>query len=211
MKKAVTAVALWALAMTGTAVAADSTPMMKGGDALAGQSKAQACAGCHGPKGNSPDGQWPNIADQHAGYILEQLKAFKAGDKRKNAQMAGMVAGLSDEDMRDLAAWFSQQPHKIMGASDKDLVQRGQEIYLGGLPPKNVPACAACHGPRGKGNPGANYPVIGGQWPQYVEKQLQYFRSGQRANDPNAVMRSVAANLSDDDIKAVAHYISGLN
>ena len=210
MKKAAAAIALWAMVAV-TATAADNTPFLKGGDPQAGQAASQQCAGCHGAKGNSPAAQFPNIAGQHAGYIFEQLQAFKAGTARKNPLMAGIVSGLSEQDMRNLAAYFSQQPHKIMGASDKDLVQRGQEIYLGGLPSQEVPACAACHGPRGLGNPGANYPVIGGQWPHYLEAQLHNFRSGARANDPQAVMRTVASRMSDDDIKAVAHYVSGLN
>lgn len=211
MKKAATAIALWALTAFGTAMAADGTPLMKGGDPAAGKALSQTCAGCHGAQGNSPAAQFPNIAAQHAGYIFKQLKNFKAGDKRNNAQMSGMVANLSQDDMRNLAAYFSEQPKKIMGASDKDLVERGQEIYLGGVQPKGVPACVACHGPRGKGNPAANYPAVGGQWAQYLQTQLMHFRSGERANDPNAMMRNVADKLSDDEIRAVAEYMAGLN
>jgi len=211
MKKAATAIALWALTAFGTAMAADGTPLMKGGDPDAGKALSQTCAGCHGAQGNSAAAQFPNIAAQHAGYIFKQLKNFKAGDKRNNAQMSGMVANLSQDDMRNLAAYFNQQPKKVMGASDKDLVERGQEIYLGGVKPDGVPACAACHGPRGKGNPAANYPAVGGQWAQYLQTQLKNFRAGERANDPNAMMRNVAEQLSDDEIRAVAEYMAGLN
>jgi len=223
MKKAATAIAVWALmALTGVMAAdsgsggdgesaGDAKPLLHGGDPEAGAQKVQKCVGCHGPKGNSPQAQWPNIAGQHAGYTYKQLWDFKQGDERQNAQMTGMVAGLSKQDMRDIAAYYSQQPHKVMGASDDDLVERGRQIYLGGIPHKDVTACVACHGPSGKGNPAADYPVVGGQWRGYLEQQLKYFRSGERANDANAMMRSIASDLTDAEIEAVSEYMAGLN
>jgi cytochrome c553 len=218
MKKAATVIAAWAL-MAATAsvaadddkAAADGAPLLHGGDPEAGAQKVQKCVACHGQKGNSPQAQWPNIAGQHAGYLYKQLRDFKAGDERQNAQMTGMVAGLSKDDMRDIAAYYSQQPHKVMGASDEQKVERGRRIYLGGIPHKNVTACAACHGPQGKGNPAADYPAVGGQWPPYLAQQLQYFRSGERANDANAMMRSIASEMTDAEIEAVAEYMAGLN
>lgn len=211
MKKAVTAIAVWALLVPAAGMAQDATPLMDGGDPEAGESKSQPCVACHGPDGNSPQAQWPNIAAQHAGYLFEQLKAFKRGEARSNAQMTGMVANLSEEDMRDLAAYYSQQPKKVMGAGDEDLVERGRRIYLGGIPSRGVAACVACHGPRGKGNAAADYPVVGGQWPQYLMQQLQQFRSGERANDPTAMMRSLATEMTDAEIRAVSEYMAGLN
>ena len=212
MKKVVTAIAFAAL-LTGsaTAQAQGGTPYLDGGDPQAGESLSQTCAACHGPNGNSPQGQWPNIAGQHAGYLYKQLRNFKAGDERANAQMTGMVAGLSEKDMRDLAAYYADQPQKTMGASSEERVERGQKIYLGGIPDKSVAACVACHGPRGRGNPAANYPDVGGQYAQYLITQLEYFRSGERANDPQAMMRSLAGEMTDEEIRAVSEYIAGLN
>lgn len=211
MKKAVAAIAF--LAFTGApAMAADDAPaLLAGGDPAAGESLAQSCAGCHGPDGNSPQAEWPNIAGQHAEYLFEQLQAFKAGEARSNPQMAGVVADLDEQGMRDLAAHFSQQPIKIMGANDETLVERGRMIYLGGIPDKGIAACAACHGPRGKGNSAADYPRVGGQWGEYLMAQLQAFRSGERSNDPNSAMGALASEMSDEEIRAVSEYMAGLN
>lgn len=212
MKKAVTAIALAALLTgIGTARAQDGTPYLDGGDPEAGKSLSQTCAACHGPDGNSPNAQWPNIAGQHAAYTYKQLMDFKKGEERANAQMAGMVANLSEQDMRDLAAFYANQPQKTMGASNEERVDRGQKIYLGGIPDKGVAACVACHGPRGRGNPAANYPDVGGQYAQYLITQLEYFRSGERANDRAAMMRSLASEMSDEEIRAVSEYMAGLN
>jgi cytochrome c553 len=210
MKKVLTAVAL-AASLTGGAQAADETPLMEGGDPEKGKALSQTCMACHGPDGNSPNGQWPNIAGQHAAYTYKQLRNFKDGEERYNAQMAGMVANLSEEDMRDLAAYYATQPQKTMGAADEALVERGRQIYMGGIPNKGVGACVACHGPRGRGNPAANYPDVGGQWSQYLVQQLKYFRSGERANDRNAQMRSQAQVMSDEEIRAVSEFMAGLN
>jgi|AntDeeMetagen192_2_1112575.scaffolds.fasta_scaffold15688_1 cytochrome c553 len=212
MKKVVTAIAFAALlAGTATAQAQDGTPYLDGGNPEAGDSLSQTCAACHGPDGNSPNAQWPNIAGQHASYTFKQLKNFKAGEDRANAQMTGMVAGLSEQDMRDLAAYYANQPQKTMGASDEGRVERGQKIYLGGIPDKGVAACVACHGPHGRGNPAAKYPDVGGQHAQYLITQLEYFRSGERANDRGAMMRSLASEMSDEEIRAVSEYMAGLN
>lgn len=211
MKKVATAIAAWALVATTTVIAAEATPLMDGGDPEAGETLSENCVACHGQDGNSPQGQWPNIAGQHAGYLFKQLQNYKTGEARSNAQMSGMVADLSEEDMRDLAAFYSTQPRKIMGAADEDLVERGRRIYLGGIPDEGVAACAACHGPRGEGNPAARYPAVGGQWVQYLVQQLEQFRAGERANDPNGMMRALAEDMSDRDIRAVAEYMAGLN
>lgn len=212
MKKAVTAIAFAALLGTAaTAQAEDGTPYLDGGDPEAGEELSQTCTACHGPDGNSPDAQWPNIAGQHASYTYQQLKDFKAGEDRSNSQMSGIVADLSEEDMRDLAAWYAEQPQKTMGANDEDRVERGRKIYLGGLQDKGVAACVACHGPRGRGNPAAEYPDVGGQYAQYLITQLEQFRSGERANDRGGMMRSLASEMSDEEIRAVSEYMAGLN
>ncbi len=213
MKKALAAIALLGFGAAAMAAEGDqqSLNLMAGGDPEAGEPKSEACAACHGQDGNSAQSQWPNIAGQHAGYLFEQLKAFKAGEERSNAQMAGIVADLNEKDMRDLAAYFSQQSVKIMGANDEQRVERGRQIYLGGIPNKGVAACAACHGPAGKGNPAADYPRVGGQWPQYLVSQLEAFRAGERTTDDNAAMRAIADKMSDKEIRAVAEYMAGLN
>jgi cytochrome c553 len=129
--------------------------------------------------------------------------------ERPNAVMGGMVANLSADDIRNLAAYFENQKPKPRAARDPELVKLGQTIYRGGVLSKNVAACAACHGPNGAGVP-AQFPRVAGQFPEYVASQLTAFRSGERANDANRTMRVVADKLSDKEIAAVAEYISGL-
>ncbi|MDZ7829030.1 MAG: c-type cytochrome [Halofilum sp. (in: g-proteobacteria)] len=224
MKKLLTGLTLAAMAVFGpAALAADAAGVGVGGDPEAGKSLSQTCVGCHGTDGNSPQGMWPNLGGQHAGYLFQQLQHFKAGKLRYNAQMAGMVAGLSEQDMRDLAAYYAGQPHKVMGASDEALVEQGEKIYLGGIASKNVAACVACHGPRGRGNPAADYPRVGGQWAQYLVTQLQQFSAGHgyepegqipanmRASDPNAMMRSLSAEMTEQEMRAVSEYMAGLH
>lgn len=180
------------------------------GDPAAGKSKAQACAGCHGADGNSPTGQFPNLAGQHASYIVKQLEDFKAGKTRRNEVMAPIVANLSHQDMEDLAAYFAAQT-PAGGSAEEQYVERGAQIYRGGDPENNVAACMACHSPRGAGNPMAAYPRLAGQHAEYTVKQLQAFRSTERSNDPNAMMRTVTHFMSEEEMKAVAEYISGLH
>lgn len=171
--------------------------------------KATACAACHGPAGNSSNPQWPNLAGQHARYTVGQLKAFKDGT-RKNDLMSGMAAGLSEADMQELGAFFSGQQAGI-GSADPDKVELGESIYRGGNASTGVPACMACHGPRGAGNAGAAYPVLSGQHAAYTVLQLSAYKSGDRGTDPAAVMRTIAGRLSADEIEAVASYVSGLH
>ncbi|HET9404877.1 MAG TPA: c-type cytochrome [Burkholderiales bacterium] len=173
----------------------------------------QVCAACHAADGNSTLAVNPVLAGQHAEYTQKQLLNFKSqGGKpaeRPNAVMGGMVANLSTDDMRNLAAYFENQKPKPRAARDRELVKLGQTIYRGGILSKNVAACTACHGPNGMGVP-AQYPRIAGQFSEYVAVQLKAFRSGERANDPNRAMRLVAEKLSDKEIEAVSEYISGL-
>jgi len=177
------------------------------------QVASQVCAACHAADGNSTQATNPVLAGQHAEYTLKQLINFKPhGGKpaeRPNPVMAGMVASLSDDDMRGLAAYFEIQKPKPRAARDAQLVKLGQAIYRGGILSKNVAACTACHAPNGAGVP-AQFPRIAGQFAEYTAAQLKAFRSGERANDANRVMRMVAEKLSDKEIAAVAEYISGL-
>jgi cytochrome c553 len=170
---------------------------------------SQVCAACHGVDGNSPLSLNPSLAGQHPEYLLKQLTEFKSG-ARNNPVMAGMVANLSLDDMRNLAAYYSAQIPKQMGARDKDLVAQGRKLYRGGNPSNSVAACAGCHSPNGTGIP-AQYPRLASQHADYVAAQLKAFRAGDRANDPNQMMRATAAKLTDKEIAALAEYITGLH
>ena len=190
------------LALTGVSVAA--------GDAKAGKAKAVNCAGCHGLNGNSTNPAWPKLAGQHAGFIAKQLADFKSGKTRSDPLMAGQVANLSQQDMDDLGAYFDSQTGS-QGAADEKLAVAGAKLYRGGNKKKGVAACIACHGPTGAGNPAAKFPKLSGQHAAYVEKAMKDFRSGNRNNDMNKMMRNIAEKMSDKEIKAVASYISGLH
>lgn len=178
------------------------------GNAEAGKAKSATCTACHGPDGNSAAPNFPNLAGQHAGYLYKQLKEYKSGD-RQNAVMAGMVAALSDEDMADLAAYYAAQQPKI-GIAAEDQIALGESIYRAGNAASGVAACAACHGPAGVGNPMANFPRLSGQHALYTVEQLNYFRSGTRANDAASMMRGIAKKMTDSEIEAVSQYIQGL-
>jgi len=173
----------------------------------------QVCAACHAADGNSVAAVNPKLAGQFARYLQKQMDNFKAqgGKKalRENPIMAGMVAGLSDEDMGAVAAYFAAQTLKPAAASDKDLAAQGQKIWRGGIAARGVAACAGCHGPDGAGIPGV-YPRLSGQFPEHLDAQLKLFRAGGRANDPSGMMRGVAARMTDEEIKAVAQYAAGL-
>jgi cytochrome c553 len=167
------------------------------------------CVGCHGADGNSPAPANPKLASQHPDYLNKQLANFKSGE-RKNPIMMGMVAALSPEDMKNLAAYFGGQKQTPGAAKDKALALQGEKIYRGGIAAMGVPACSGCHGPAGSGIP-AMFPRLAGQHGEYIETQLKTFRTGERANDPGKMMQMVAMKMSDQDMKAVAEYISGLH
>ena len=176
-------------------------------DLNAGSAKyAAVCASCHNADGNSAVPANPKLAGQHPEYLLEQLQEFKSG-KRANAVMSGMVAGLSDSDMKNIAAWLATQKPKAGSAKNKDLVAMGEKIYKGGLSDRQVPACAGCHSPSGAGIPGS-YPRLSGQHAEYSAAQLVGFRDGTRKN--SALMSQVAAKLNDREIKALSDYMAGL-
>ena len=174
------------------------------------------CVACHGADGNSTIPANPKLAGQHADYIAKQLRDFKS-NTRSNAVMLGMASGLSDDDMRNVAAWFASQQQKGEQAKNRETIEFGQKLFRGGDLKKGLPACAGCHGPAGAGIP-AQYPRIGGQFADYIEAQLKAFREAGtnpnpvngRANDPNKMMRGVAAKMTDYEIKAVADYVAGL-
>ncbi len=171
------------------------------------------CVACHGADGNSMVPANPILAGQVEEYIHKQLTNFKSVDgkpaARNNPIMAGMAATLSDEDMKNVAAWFASQKIKPAAAKDEAKIEMGQKLWRQGNFEKGVPACAGCHGPAGAGLP-AQFPRLAGQYPEYTEAQLKSFRNAERANDPAKMMRIIAAKLSDAEISAVAEFAAGL-
>lgn len=187
------------------------------GDAEAGKVAAAVCAACHGADGNSAAAAFPKIAGQHAKYIVKQLQDMKSGE-RSVPQMTAFLTNMTDDDMQNLAAYFSSQ--KIVnGKANPELVELGRDIYRAGVPDAGVAACAACHGATGKGMASAGFPAIGGQHAGYIEAQLKAFRAAGRGdatgpyrkNDGSTMMmRATATGLTDAQIKAVSSYISGM-
>lgn len=202
MKKVLMIASLFAFASSGVVLAA--------GDAEAGKAKSAACAACHGMDGNSGvNPVWPKLAGQHTAYITKQLNDFK-NNKRTDTTMAPMAMPLSDQDIADLAAFFSAQTRTV-GAAAEDKVAVGEQLYRAGNAESGVAACTACHGPNGSGNPQSNFPALSGQGAAYTAKALKDFRSGARNNDAGSMMADVASKLTDTEIEAVASYIEGLH
>lgn len=203
------------LALAVPAFAQDAGP----GDPAAGQAKAAVCGACHMMDGNSVDPQYPKLAGQHEKYIARQLQLFKT-NQRANAIMLGFSAGLQPQDMRDIGAYFAQQKVKPGMASEEKIPgleetfkQRGERLWRGGDKARGIPACMACHGPAGSGNPATPYPHLAGQHANYTKAKLLAYRGGEMwGTDANAaIMPGVAANLDDNDIEALASYIEGLH
>lgn len=197
-----------------------TTQVLASGDAAAGKVKVAMCAGCHGADGNSMVPSFPKLAGLGEKYMTEQLRNIKSGE-RVVLEMTGILNLSSDQDLQDMAAYYDGQTRSISGATEIELIgvsspeealAYGENIYRGGNMKTGVAACIGCHSPSGSGNNPAGYPALGGQYAGYIEKQLLAYRRGERNSGPNAlIMRGVAANLSDKEIKAVANYIQGLN
>lgn len=189
--------------------ATTGTPQIVG-NAEAGKEKSAVCAACHGPDGNSLAPLWPKLAGQHEKYLLQQIQAFKAGT-RSEPTMSPMAAPLSDQDMADLAAYFTTQVRQP-GTAGEQAMPAGQKIYRGGNKATGIPACGGCHGPTGAGNPAANYPSISGQQVDYVKKQLGDYKSGARGKEgPGIIMRDITAKMTPEEMQAVTDYIAGLH
>lgn len=183
----------------------------KPGDATAGQTKAAACGACHGMDGNSTDPQYPKLAGQSEQYIATQLMRFKSGT-RQNAIMQGMASTLSPQDMHDVGAYFASQK-RLPGVADAKLASDGEKLYREGDTSRGVPACMACHGPDGAGNPGWRVPNIGGQHADYIQAQLKAWHDGTTwGSDAHAkIMPAIAQQLTEQDIAAVSSYVEGLH
>lgn len=179
------------------------------GDAVAGEQKAAVCAACHGAQGVSMVPNWPNLAGQHASYLTKQTIDIRDG-RRPVPEMVGIVDNLSDQDIRDIAAFYASQPGNL-GQADPALAERGRNLYRAGDMAKGIPACTACHLPNGRGNAPAAFPVVSGQHTTYAVNQLKAFRDGSRSNDPNSMMRLIAEKMTDAEMEAVASYMLGLH
>ena len=199
-------VLLLAALFAAPALAAESKPAAAKPDLAKGQATAATCLACHTADGTRGAPANPILQGQFPEYLAKQLHEFKSG-KRKNAIMQGMAAALSEDDIRNVSAFYASKEAKPGAAKNKDTVLLGEKIWRGGIADRKIPACAGCHGPTGAGIP-AQYPMMSGQHADYTEAQLNAFRSGLRAN--NIQMTGVAAKMNDAEIKAVADYVAGL-
>ena len=196
-----------------------SNPILAAGDTEAGQAKSATCMGCHGLAGNSTIPNFPKLAGQGEAYIVKQLQYFKSGE-RKNAMMAGVASLLSDQDMEDIAAYYSIQTISENSAKgSEEMIELGRKIYVGGKMDTQTTACIACHGPKGKGIPTAGFPSVAAQHADYTSSQLKAFRqysiNQQTDSDGvervNEMMNNVAMGLTNEEIDALSQYIAGLH
>ena len=190
-----------------TASANEEAPKAVKPDPTKGAVIAAVCSACHSSDGSRGSPANPILQGQHPEYLVKQLTEYKSR-LRVNAIMNGMAAGLSEEDMKNVAAFYASKQAKPGFAKDEALAKLGEKIYRGGIAERSVPACAGCHSPNGAGIP-AQYPRMAGQHADYTAAQLTAFRSGTRKN--NATMVGVAARLNDREILGLAEYIAGLH
>ena len=185
-------------------------PLLADGDAAHGEGLSSMCAACHGVDGNSTMAMWPKLAGQHEDYLERQLGLIKGG-QRPVPEMAGIVSMLSEQDISDLSAYYSSQ-QSSPAMADPALVALGERIYRAGNAETETPACMACHGPAGGGNPLAGYPALAGQHSTYLGKMLTTFKGGSSWGDdaPSIVMVEVSSRMTDAEIAAVSSYIQGL-
>jgi cytochrome c553 len=193
--------------LLGGTVSAD--PLVEGSEE-AGKARAATCAACHGADGNSVNPQWPSLAGQHAAYIVKQLEAFKEGS-RSDVLMTAQAMPLSQQEMRDLAVYYAAQAPAPKAVADAGSVDKGEALWRGGDRENDIAACIACHGPTGRGNPAAAYPMLKGQHATYTAAQLRAYADGERKSDGSTrIMRQIAARMREDEIVALASYIQGL-
>ena len=195
---------------------ATTSAVMAKGDPEAGKTKAVTCAACHAADGNSAIPMNPKLAGQHQGYLVKQLQEFKLASQtggkqgRNNALMNIQAMMLSEQDMLDISAYYSSQKIKL-GETPEDVIAKGEALYRGGDAARGITACIACHSADGKGMNLAGFPAVGGQHATYTQTQLEMFRSGNRNNDLNGMMRNIAKKLTDEDISILAQYLQGLH
>ncbi|SDM93558.1 Cytochrome c553 [Vreelandella arcis] len=202
---------LVSLAISVGAISTASANPRAEADASAGEALATPCAACHGQAGISPTPVFPHLAGQQMSYLAKQIMDIRDG-RRVVPQMAGQVDDYDDQDAWNVAAFYAGlEPHLGQADDDDDLLARGEALYRAGDQDKGIPACSACHTPTGAGIGSAVYPALSGLQPDYTVSTLQDFAAGERDNDPNQIMRDIAAKMSDDDMQAVANYLYGLN
>lgn len=202
-----------AVALVATVGFALSQSALAAGDAVAGEKLTTACQACHGTDGNGLAPNYPNIAGQNENYLFRQLQMIQS-EERSAPLMAGQLNGMSEQNLRDIAAFYATKEPKLAQAQGEDeQIALAQRIYKGGSLEKGVAACTACHSPTGSGNAPAGFPRISGQSPEYTIAQLTAYREGIRQTDEiyGAMMRQVAANLNDTEIAALADYLQGLH
>lgn len=208
MRKSLVSLAI-TMGLVGMAHAQNAPEEVVAGDPSAGREKAQVCAACHGQQGISAAPTFPNLAGQQPNYLAKQITDIRDGE-RVVPQMAGIVDNLTEQDIADLAVFYANQDPNL-GQADPELAERGIQLYRAGSLAKGIPACSACHMPSGEGVNTARYPALSGQHPEYTISTLQDFASGERTNDPSAIMQGIAAKLSDAEMEALANYVYGLN
>lgn len=179
------------------------------GNPQAGQNKALVCSACHGADGHSTNAPWPNLAGQHAAYLVQQLQNYKTGNTRPSPIMSPLVATLTQQDMEDLAAFYTQKPLASSVPPHK-LLPRGEKLYRQGDIALHIPACITCHGPDGRGAEQAGFPMISHQQPAYIIQQLEAFKAETRSSDPLKIMRTLCAKLNAQDMQELAEYLAGL-
>lgn len=184
------------------------TTAMAAGNPDTGKSRSLICVGCHGYDGNSTNPIYPALAGQGQDYLIKQLRDFKSG-ARTDAHMTSMVAAVNMDDIADIAAYFAAQQRKPASTASQDS-ETGKLIYQNGIAAKDLAACSSCHGADGKGNDAIKFPSLAGQHTDYVAKMLKDFRSGERHNDTQSMMRDIAAALDDREIEALSRYIATL-
>lgn len=216
-----TLLASLSISATVFAASAAAPAIAKGGDPAAGETQAAVCAGCHGADGNSPAPSFPKLAGLGEKYLTEQLKLIQSNE-RAIVEMTGLLDGKSEQDLKDLAAFFNSKTMQLSGAKPLEVkvnagikvdgLKLGARVFRSGNLETGVPACTGCHSPQGLGNEPAGYPRLSGQYSEYIAKQLRAYRAGDRVAGANSnIMRQVAEQMSDAEIDAVANYISGLN
>ncbi|MGL4193126.1 MAG: c-type cytochrome [Vibrio sp.] len=185
-------------------------------DIEAGKAKSITCAACHGSDGNSQLTNYPKLAGQHQKYLHKQLTDLKLGASSGGQQgrydpvMSAMAMPLSEQDIADLAAYFSSLPISS-NTTPPEVVEQGRVLYSAGDASRSLTACIACHGPRGNGSELSGFPKISGQHADYIKAQLQKFRASTRSNDMNEMMRDIAHKLTDADIDTLSQYVGGLH
>ena len=179
------------------------------GNIQSGKEKAETCIACHGEDGNSVVGLWPSLAGQNTNYLKKQLRLIQSGE-RPIPVMNGQLDGYDDQDLEDMAAYYASKKNKI-GEASADLVEQGFKLYYAGSLEKGIPACTACHSPRGRGNSPAGFPLLSGQKTEYIAKTLKDYRVGDRQDsEQSEIMVSIAYKLDDKEIEALASFINGL-